>query len=161
MNQQRPLTDAESARLATFIAATQAAAADWVSEELAPSTEFAAILDRWSDDWLTARIPLLPETGGGIQGNPPHLIVAMESDAVARFAERVFAEVGKKPKAELLPDFVAEFANLIAGRAKALTLGTPDHFRLGTPTPGQPPSGECLIAIINGGFGKVIVALSR
>ena len=147
--------------MATFIAATQAAAFDWVSAELSPTTEFAANLDQWSDDRLAAWIPLTADAADAPHKNTTVLIVAMDASTATRLANRAFAETAKAPDADLLPDFVAEVANLIAGRAKALTLGTRAHFRLGVPTAGTPPSGEYLVSMLAGDVGEVVVALSN
>lgn len=159
MKPERPLSDAETARLATFVAAAQVAAADWVGDELFPTREFAASFAEQPRDHLTASLPMFPVDKSDHGANLPRLIVSMTQEVAGRFAERVFVEVGMPSEPNLLGDCVAEFANLVAGRAKALTLGTPEHFLLGTPTLDSAPTSECLIAVLVGELGEVVVAV--
>jgi hypothetical protein len=159
VNEQRPISETESARLSTFIAAAQAAAADWIGAELAVKSENAVRVDRWSDDRLTAWLPLSPL--GDPSAVPSQLVVAMTEDSAKSFGERVFAELGRVPETHLLKDLVAEFANLAAGRAKALTFGTPAHFALGTPSLESPPPGDYLVAVLIGDFGEILIATAE
>jgi hypothetical protein len=159
MNRERPLSEAESARLATFITAAQAAAADWVGDELLPIREFAAWFDEKKSDRLTASLSLLPSGKSEPDANPPRLFVSMSQDVAREFAERVFVEVGMPSYSNVLGDCVAEFANLVAGRAKALTSETPEHFLLGVPTLEPPPPGEYLLTVLGGEIGEVVVGL--
>ena len=161
MNQQRPLSESDSALLARFITAVQAAAADWIGAELAPTAEYAARIDRWKENQLTAWLPLSPAPSSDPAASPARLVVAMDGGAARRFAERVFVEVGRAPDPNLLGDFVAEFANLVAGRAKALALGSPGHFLLGTPSLEPPPAGDHLVAKLVGEFGDVVIAVAE
>jgi len=159
VNHHRTLSDQESARLATVVVAAQAAASDWVSAELTPTAQYAAEIDRWNEDRLTAWLPLNSATPSDRKTSPSHLVVSMDQASARRFADRAFVEVGVVPDQSLLGDCVAEFANLIAGRAKALTSGTPEHFLLGLPTLESPPLGKHLVAILAGEIGEVVVAL--
>jgi hypothetical protein len=159
VNHHRVLSDEETARLATLVAAAQAAAADWVSAELTPTALYADEIDRWSEDRLTVWLPLNSSTPSDGNSRQSHLVVAMDEAAARRFADRAFVEVGVIPDRSLLGDCVAEFANLIAGRMKALTSGTPEHFLLGLPKLESPPSGEHLVAVLTGEIGEVVVAV--
>jgi hypothetical protein len=159
VNHHRVLSDEETARLATLVAAAQAAAADWVSAELTSTAQYAAEIDRWSEDRLTAWLPLKSAPPSDRDSSPSHLVVSMDRASARRFAKRAFVEVGVIPDRSLLGDCVAEFANLIAGRMKALTSGTPEHFLLGLPKLESPPSGEHLVAVLAGEIGEVVVAV--
>ena len=122
--------------------------------------EFAARFDEENNDRLTASLPLFPGDESDPGATPPRLIVSMTQDVAGRFAERVFVEVGMPSYSNLLGDCVAEFANLVAGRRRRrMTIGTPEHFLLGTPTFDSVPSGECLVAVLAGELGEVVIAV--
>ena len=160
MSERRSLSKEESGRLATFVTAAKAAASDWVNAELELKSEYAAELDRWGTDRVSAWLPLNPAPESDRKSGPSHLVVAMDPLAARQFADRAFIDVGIVPERDLLGDCVAEFANLTAGRAKALTSGTPDHFLLGVPSLEPPPTRNYLVAILTGEIGEITVAVS-
>jgi hypothetical protein len=159
MNRERALNEAERARLGVFIAAAQAAVVDWVSAEVFATAQYAAPAEAWSTDRMTAWLPLRPvETTARPANLPSRLAVALRAETAREFAERVFVEVGLPADPNAPKECVAELANLVAGRAKALFYGTPEHFSLGTPTFEPPPAGEYLVAVLAGEFGELVVA---
>jgi chemotaxis protein CheX len=61
-----------------------------------------------------------------------------EATAVA-LARRVLAGAVADVGAGMVRDCMGEVANVVAGQAKALLVGSPSHFTLGTPTVGTGP----------------------
>jgi CheY-specific phosphatase CheX len=58
-----------------------------------------------------------------------------DSDETARaLAEHVLASVTGNVSTEMIHDCVGEVANVVAGQAKAMLVGSPAHFTLSTPT---------------------------
>lgn len=63
---------------------------------------------------------------------------------------RIFADSGAKADDSLLADCIGEVANVIAGQAKTLTVGTPQHFLFSTPilVPEALPHSQALRSIV-------------
>lgn len=60
------------------------------------------------------------------------LSLVMPEPTAAALTQRLLPDTPADP--ELIRDCVGEFANVIAGQAKTLLVGTPSHFDLTTPT---------------------------
>jgi chemotaxis protein CheX len=81
------------------------------------------------------------------------------------FGGRFLVEVTRDPDEALIRDSVGEFANVIAGQAKALLAETPLAFRFGTPSvvagPGAEvgPEGECLVFAFGSPLGPIALQL--
>ena len=165
MSLGRPLAGAESARLAPFIAGAQAAVADWIVAEIFPVAEFAAPAEDFPAGRITACLPLRAATPGeaALPAAPKLFVLMAKPEFTAAFAERAFAETERlaDPAAAepLVADCIAELANLVAGRAKALVYGTPAHFLLGTPSLAPPPPGLYLVAVLAADFGEFELAI--
>jgi chemotaxis protein CheX len=69
----------------------------------------------------------------------------------AELARRIFADSGTELNDSMIPDCVGEVANVVAGQAKTLLVGTSDHFVFSTPTinPDSLPHPEEKRIIIN------------
>jgi hypothetical protein len=88
------------------------------------------------------------------------LLVAVPESLLMGLADRVFGGPTGTEDPGLLHDLAGELANLIAGHAKALLHGSPNHFRLGTPKlGGAPPEGTFLVARFVSELGEFAVAL--
>jgi chemotaxis protein CheX len=89
------------------------------------------------------------------------LVLHFPRQTATALAGRVLAGVVAEPDEGLIRDCLGEVANVVAGQAKALLLGTPHHFTLSTPTvasAAQPvalgnPNGEHLVAVLGGAVG--------
>lgn len=62
------------------------------------------------------------------------LVLSFPPATAAALARRVLVEVGGEPDAGMVRDCAAELVNVVAGQAKTLLFGTPNHFTLSTPT---------------------------
>jgi CheY-specific phosphatase CheX len=71
------------------------------------------------------------------------LVLSFPEVTAALLAERVLAGTGAPATADVIRDCAGEVANVVAGHAKALLVGTPAHFTLSTPTlVGAGPASE-------------------
>ena len=81
-----------------------------------------------SSDELSAVIRLTTATGVG------WLTLNLPEPTAKELARRVLKETTDQVSAEMIRDCVGEVANVVAGQAKALLVGRPEHFTLSTPT---------------------------
>lgn len=92
---------------------------------------------------LAAIIRLTAAAGEG------QLILSFPERTAAELARRVLAGTTEEPAADVIGDCMGEVANVVAGQAKALLVGSPAHFTLSTPTvrtgPGEMPDGRWVI----------------
>ena len=114
-----------NAELQPFVEAAAATLRDWANVESLPAEAWTEPL-RLAPRTFVVALELR-------RAAPGTLWVALAPAVAAALAERVFAEVDRPDDPTLTADCVGEFANLIAGHAKALLQGTPGHFLLGTP----------------------------
>jgi CheY-specific phosphatase CheX len=77
---------------------------------------------------LSATIRLTAAGGEG------RLILAFPEPTAAELARRILAGTVDEPAADMIGDCMGEVANVVAGQAKALLVGSPAHFTLSTPT---------------------------
>lgn len=70
-------------------------------------------------------------TAAGGQGQ---LILSFPERTAAELAQRILAGTVGEPGADMIGDCMGEVANVVAGQAKALLVGSPAHFTLSTPT---------------------------
>ena len=77
---------------------------------------------------LFASIQLNASSGEG------RLVLCFPAATATALARRVLAEVTDAPSEEMIRDCLGEVANVVAGQAKALLVGSPAHFTLSTPT---------------------------
>ena len=144
------LTAAHRDALAPFVVAAQAALADWAGLDSFPCGDGTMTATAFSEGHLSATLPL--------RRTPPGVLaVALPRAFAAGFAERVLAESGDPA---LVADLVGELANVIAGHAKALLVGTPGHFDLGTPRLGAPEPGSYAVAMVRCELGELRLGLN-
>jgi chemotaxis protein CheX len=62
------------------------------------------------------------------------LVLCFPERTAEALARRVFAGTVTEVSADLIRDCMGEVANVVAGQAKVLLVGTPAHFTLSTPT---------------------------
>jgi CheY-specific phosphatase CheX len=62
------------------------------------------------------------------------LVLSFPQPTAAVLAGRILAGTGTEGAADMVRDCAGEMANVVAGQAKALLLGSPFHFTLSTPT---------------------------
>lgn len=62
------------------------------------------------------------------------LVVGFPEATAAALARRILAGVAVELSAEMIRDCMGEVANVVAGQAKTLLVGSPFHFTLSTPT---------------------------
>jgi CheY-specific phosphatase CheX len=143
--------------LAAFVAGTSAALGEWAHTEVVVSGAWrTAQRPRLGD--LTAVLELRSATIG------PLVLSFPEATALA-LARRAVAEAADELDEALMRDCLGESANVIAGQAKALLLGTPDHFALSTPrvtAEGEGPAAEVggwLIAAFESDAGAFALGL--
>lgn len=74
---------------------------------------------------ITASLPLAAVAGAG------RLILSFPERTAAALACRVLND---ETDAQMIRDCAGEMANVIAGQAKTILVGTPAHFTLSTPT---------------------------
>jgi chemotaxis protein CheX len=77
----------------------------------------------------------LTTAGGGWD-----LTMHFPETTAATLARRILGGAVEEFGAELVRDCMGEVANVVAGQAKALLVGSPSHFTLGTPTVGTGPA---------------------
>lgn len=92
------------------------------------------------------------------------LILNFPDHTAAALARRVLADTMDEPGAEMVRDCAGEVANVAAGQAKALLVGSPAHFTISTPTVrvGEPvdvPAGAWTVVFDSGagGFAAIVV----
>jgi chemotaxis protein CheX len=106
-----------------FVTSITTTLRDLAGVEAAPLGAEAAVEPRAD---VTARIRL----SGTRQGE---LVLCLPTATATALAERVLAGAAAVDPAMVL-DCMGELANVIAGQAKTLLYGTPDHFMLSPPT---------------------------
>jgi chemotaxis protein CheX len=96
------------------------------------------------------------------------LVLSFPSATATALARRVLADVTDDPEPALVGDCVGELANVIAGQAKALLLGSRYHFTLSTPTVligagreiRHPDGAHCLVVAFSSDLGEFALELS-
>lgn len=91
------------------------------------------------------------------------LVISSTADAAAALARRILAEVTPEVDDALIHDCLGEVANLIAGQAQALLVGTPYHFTFSTPRivsgaahdDGQRSARDSLVAVLVCDLGEI------
>jgi CheY-specific phosphatase CheX len=78
---------------------------------------------------VAALLPLYAAAG------PGRLILGFPQETAVALARRILQE---EAAPDMVSDCMGEVANVVAGQAKTLLLGTPSHFTLGTPVPADP-----------------------
>jgi chemotaxis protein CheX len=111
--------------LEPFITATTVTLREWTGTEAFVKGEGRMIRPGPRGDFAVV-LPLRSTSEG--------LLVLHFPDATATaLARRIFADAAKEYGRDMISDCLGEFANVLAGQAKALLFGTPYHFSLGTP----------------------------
>jgi CheY-specific phosphatase CheX len=122
-----PISDEESGNvLQPFVDAAAATLTDWAAIESTVLRQFRGSLPANAGD-VSAAIELHSAA------NPGLLVVSLTQSAAIGLAGRILAETDAEPDDGMISDCAGEFANLVAGHAKALFIGSPRHFTLGTP----------------------------
>jgi chemotaxis protein CheX len=67
-------------------------------------------------------------------GGESRLVLCFPGPTAEALARRVFVGTMAEVSADLVRDCMGEVANVVAGQAKVLLVGTPAHFTLSTPT---------------------------
>jgi chemotaxis protein CheX len=67
-------------------------------------------------------------------GGEGRLTLSVPEPTAANLARRVLTEVSSDVTADMVRDCMGEVANVVAGQAKTLLVGTPSHFTLSTPS---------------------------
>jgi chemotaxis protein CheX len=95
------------------------------------------------------------------------LVLSFPAPVAAALAGRILAETAAEPGEDLIRDCVGEIANVIAGQAKAMLVGTPYHFTITLPTilrgaghevPNN-PGGESLLVAFGSDLGDFAMQL--
>jgi chemotaxis protein CheX len=137
-----------------FVTAAQVTLGEMVATEVAVRTAYRTRHPRPLGD-LAAVLPVTSPTVAA-------LILHFPGPTATALAARVLAEAGTEPDEAMIRDCLGEVANVIAGQAKALLLGTPHHFTLSTPRvlPAASreasafPNAEYLVAVLDGTVGE-------
>jgi chemotaxis protein CheX len=95
------------------------------------------------------------------------LVLGFPGRTAAALAGRVLAGVVEGPDEGMVRDCMGEIANVLAGQAKALLLGTPYHFSLSTPTVlsraehevRSHPEADCLVVAFASDVGDFALQL--
>src|SRR4051812_12669340 len=66
-------------------------------------------------------------------GGQGRLVLSFPGRTAATLARRILAEAAVDADAMMVQDCMGEVANVVAGQAKALLVGSPSHFTLSTP----------------------------
>ena len=106
---------------------------------------------------LFASIRLTAADGEG------RLVLCFSTATATALARRVLADVTDDPSEEMVRDCLGEVANVVAGQAKALLVGSPSHFTLSAPTvwvcDAAPPAHECWEIAFASDVGEFTVRL--
>jgi CheY-specific phosphatase CheX len=86
----------------------------------------ATAADRFADVSVVVRL-----TAAGGEGQ---VVLSFPPGTAAALARRVLAGVVGEPDGAMVRDCMGEVANVAAGQAKVLLVGTPSHFTLSPPT---------------------------
>src|SRR5262245_20697228 len=106
-----------------FVAATTTAFQELTNTEIAAREPFA--LDRLLTQDVNATVVLRHE--------PPGRLILSFPLTVLEALVRRYLDGNVSLTSELLDDAAGEFANVIAGQAKTMLKGTPEHYWLSTP----------------------------
>jgi chemotaxis protein CheX len=126
-----------------FVAATATAFQELTNTEVAAREQF--IVNRLLALDVTATIVLRREPPGLLSLSFPLPVLEKLAGCYLGGIESLTAE--------LIDDAAGEFANVIAGQAKTMLKGTPEHFWLSTPivqrtgTPGQRVAGSAILTL--------------
>ena len=86
-------------------------------------------------------------------GGEGYMVLSLPFATAAALATRILADVGA-PDDAMVRDCAGEMANVIAGQAKAMLVGSPHHFTFSTPRvasgdPGLPPGDRWVAAFVS------------
>ena len=81
-------------------------------------------------DDLASVCAVIRLTGPGGDGR---LVLSLPTQTATELTQKILAGTTGGVTADLIRDCMGEVANVIAGQAKALLVGTPSHFTLSTP----------------------------
>jgi chemotaxis protein CheX len=108
-----------------FVAAVPFALREMASVEAIARDAHRATDAKFAD--LSAVIRLHALHGDG------QLVLSLPQQTATALAQRILAEVADGIADDLVRDCMGEVANVVAGQAKALLVGSPAHFTLSTP----------------------------
>jgi chemotaxis protein CheX len=145
--------------LEPFISATQMALTEMAGTEVAVRTVYRAGHPRLLGD-LAAVLPVASPTVAA-------LVLHFPARTASALAGRVLAGVMTEPDESMTRDCMGEVANVIAGQAKTLLMGTPHHFTLSTPTVASAadpdaiayPGAAHLVAVLTSDVGDFALEL--
>lgn len=160
MDDARPISDElRQQLLEPFIAAAQLALGEMTGTEVVARTVYRTGRSGLLAD-LAAVLPVASPTVAA-------LVLHFSGQVATALAGRILAEVIAEPDEAMTRDCLGELANVVAGQAKALLLGTPYHFTLSTPTvvaADQPeafplPQAESLVAVLDSAAGEFVLQI--
>lgn len=131
-----------------FTEAAITALRELIALEASPAPPESETASTAGETSICAQIDLLREA-------PGKMALMLAASTAAKVAER-YLPAGAILSSEIVNDVAGEFANVIAGQAKTLLKGTPQHFSLSTPkvdrhehAPEWTPSSDaaCTIAL--------------
>ncbi len=96
-------------------------------------------------------------------GGEGYMVLSLPAATAAALAARVLGDSGVALDAAMIRDCTGELANVIAGQAKTMLVGTPHHFTFSTPavSEGDPglPDGERWVAAFASEAGEFSIHL--
>jgi len=139
--------------LEPFLEAVRVTLREWAGTEAVVRSVYRRTTHRTFGD-VSAVLGLRSATEGA-------LALSFPERTAACLAERILGGVAEERDADMVGDCLGEIANVVAGQAKALLLGTPYHFVLRTPTVvrgaghaiGPAGATDCLVAAFDGDAG--------
>lgn len=135
---------------AVAIALREMAGAEAVIRNAAPATG----TDQFGDVSVVLRL----STGG--EG---YMVLSLPTTTATALAKRILDGVAGELDDTMIRDCAGELANVIAGQAKTMLVGTPHHFTFATPTvtAGNPglPAGERWVAAFVSEWGEFTLHL--
>lgn len=86
-------------------------------------------------------------------GGEGYMVLSMPVATATELAARILADVGE-PDDAMVRDCAGEMANVIAGQAKTMFVGSPHHFTFSTPRvasgdPGLPPGDRWVATFVS------------
>jgi CheY-specific phosphatase CheX len=142
-----------------FIAATSAALAEMAGLEVFPSAIVREFPSRaWGNSAAVVQL----------QSEPLEwLVLSFPTTTASALAHRILADVVEVWDESLIPDSLAEIANVVSGQAKTLLAGTPYHFNfslpkvvVGTiPEHGPAHGRDCLAVSFQSELGEFVLRL--
>lgn len=126
-------------------------------EAIVRETSTADSTDRYGD--VSAILRLTTSLGD------VSLVMSYPEQTAKALAEHVLASVTDNVSREMVNDCVGEVANVVAGQAKAMLVGSPAHFTLSTPVVREgdtsPPSGDRRVIEFDSNVGVFVIQLCQ